>query len=222
MRMPWSLLQSAGPVLREAAGSSPSVMAAVKESKGQGIVRRVFAEEALRGSEAAKNKQHRLASREGAWWSGNRLGATVAGPAPPTVLGEQTAPPSAAWPGCLLNGAENKQMSRRGSPVPSLSWDDATIPWGSQWQQAGSGLLHGTQRRAPRGRHLHGYRWADPQGGRDPSPLPALCSGSPCASVPSHTMRTPAFPNLTPHPLGWGLSLVPWARWSLGGTPLQR
>lgn len=35
MRMPWSFLQSAWPVLREAAGSSPSVMAAVKESKGQ-------------------------------------------------------------------------------------------------------------------------------------------------------------------------------------------
>lgn len=66
MRMPWSPLQSVGPVLREAAGSSPSDMVAVREAKGQRILRRVFAEEAPPGSEAAGNKQRRLVSREGA------------------------------------------------------------------------------------------------------------------------------------------------------------
>ena len=206
MRMPWSFLQSTWPVLRKAAGSSPSVMAAVKESKGQRIVRRAFAEEVLRGSEAAKNKQHRLASREGARGSRNRLGATGAGPAPPTVLGEQTAPPSAAWPGCLPNHAENKQTSCRSFPVPSLSWDGATIPRGSQWQQAGSVLLHGTRRRAPRRRWLRGYRRADP--GIRPC-CPPWARGVPVPLCPSIPCRPQRF-LIQPHILWvWDCPLCP-------------
>lgn len=63
---------------------------------------------------------------EGGKGSRNRLGA-----APPTVLGEQTAPPSAAFQ--LPSSAAGKEhRSCPASLVPSLSWDGATTPFRAQ------------------------------------------------------------------------------------------
>lgn len=86
---------------------------------------------------------------------------------------------------------------------PSLSWDGATIPRGSRWQLVGS--LE--PRRAPCRRWLRGYRWEDP---------------GIAGSMPVHASQIPSFPNSTPHPPGWGVSLVAWVGRSPGEAPLQR